>query len=78
MSLDMFFKMVWHAKTSQISSLQHFLRDLSIVLLIYLQTKDKVLIAKLRAGQKKSFDRHSTQVDLAGKNSTKSLTGKIW
>ena len=29
--------------------------------------KDKVLIAKIRAGQKKSFDRHSTQVDLAGK-----------
>lgn len=40
--------------------------------------KDKVLIAKIRAGQKKSFDRHSTQVDLAGKHSTKSLPGKIW
>jgi len=36
---------------------------------------DKVLIAKIRAGQKKSFDRHSTQVDLAGKHSTKSLPG---
>lgn len=39
--------------------------------------KDKVLIAKIRAGQKRSFDRHSTQVDLAGKHSTKSLPGKI-